>query len=58
MTIKKELEQLKIEYEGSQHHIDFLQEQLSKVCEQRDSYAKTLQDVCINLSRGGNENTT
>jgi len=51
MSIKQQLEQLKIENEGLQYHIDILTNRLEDVCHIRDSYAKTLQDVCIELSR-------
>ena len=43
------------EIEGLHQHIEHLNEHLEKVCRMRDSYAKTLQEVCIQLARVNHE---
>ena len=57
MTIKQELNQLRQENEELQRHIDYIQGRLESVSMQRDSYANTLQEVCIELARCNNEET-
>ena len=51
MTIKQELAKEKLYSVGLEREIEYLQERLELVAEQRDSYAKALQEVCMNLSK-------
>ena len=43
------------EIEGLNQHIEHLNDHLDRVCRIRDSYAETLQEVCIQLARVNHE---